>query len=171
MAKHPDIRIDDTVRPQDITHLWEQHNEILRMLVLGYKPKELAAMFNVSEGFISNLRNSPLAAAQLEILNVARDAATVEVSRDLVATAPAAKDILKNVILGNIDASLNQQIETAKDWLSRSGFPKLTKTETSTKHGLDAETVSMLKSRAEEAAKDAAEHSVAADFTVEENAS
>lgn len=171
MARHPDTRALGEVKPTDITHLWEQHKEILRMLVLGYKANELALQFNVSEVFISNLRNSPLARDHLEILEVARDAATMEVSRDLIETAPKAKNILKKIITGDTDATLAMQVETAKDWLSRAGFPKLQKTETKHTDGIDSQTLSMLKDRALEASKEASRHEVKAEFTVAEETS
>jgi len=162
MARHS---ADVDSRPHDVTHMWEIHKEILRTLVLGFRPAEIAQMFGVTIGFISNLRNSPLAQGYLETLEVARDASTAEVSRELMQTCPTAAKILKDVIDGKTDATLRTQIDVAKDWLSRSGFPKVTKTETTGKVGIDEETLDMLKGRAAKAKQEAIENNVFAEAT------
>lgn len=166
MARHPDIPVE--TRPQDVTHLWELHKEILRSLVLGFRPQELAQMFNVTEGFISNLRNSPMAQQYLATLEVARDASTAEVARELMQTCPTAAKLLKDVIKGDIPASLSLQISTAKDWLSRGGFPPVSKTENVNKHGLTEETLNILKERANKAREEAINSNAIADADYEE---
>lgn len=169
MARHPDTTEVET-RPQDVTYMWEIHKEILRTLVLGFRPKEIAQMFSVTEGFISNLRNSPLARRYLETLEIARDSATAEVARELIETCPTAAKLLKDVIEGSTSASLNLQVETAKDWLSRAGFPKVQKTESINKHGIDAETLDVLKKRATAATAEAKKHEIIAEFEEEKSA-
>jgi len=158
MARHPQM-IED--RPQNVTHLWELHKEILRTLVLGFRPREIAQMFHVTEGFVSNLRNSPLAQGYLSTLEVARDAATTEVARELIETCPTAAKLLKDVIEGKeTSANINLRVSTAKDWLSRGGFPTVQKSETSSKHGIDEETLDALKQRAADARAEAQRNEV-----------
>lgn len=164
MARHPTLACDKSYR---VTHLWELHKEMLRMLVLGFKPKEICSMYGVSEGFLSNLRNSPLARAYIEPLEVARDAATAEVSRELVQTAPKAAKLLKDVITGNESASLRLKVQAAQDWLSRSGFPRVQKSESVGKVGIDDDTLSVLKERANAAREEAKRNEVIAEFEEE----
>jgi hypothetical protein len=68
---------------------------------------------------VSDVRNSPLVRAKLEILQVARDSEACDISKVLLEDAPKSLRLLQDVRDGKLDATLGQRIDSAKDLLNR----------------------------------------------------
>ncbi len=163
MGRHPDGKSKE----YRVEHLWESHHEVLRLLVLGRKPKEIAAITGFGENFISNLRNSPIAEEQLEILSVGRDAETVAATTIIAKAQPKAAQLLADIINGEEEASVNQKIGVAQDMLSRGEHGHVQRVKADIKHGLSDETLALIKERAAEAKEMMERDEVTADFKVE----
>ena len=147
MGRHPDGKEKD----YRVTKLWEQHHEVLRMLVVGMKPKVISAITGLTEEFISNLRNSPIAIRQLEILGVGRDAETVEAAAVIARVQPRAAKLLEQVIDGTLPAAVRERIGTAQDMLSRGGNSPIQRVKSEIQHGLTEQTLNEIKQRRLEA--------------------
>lgn len=134
-----------------VVRLMEQHHEVLRLLVLGRKPREIAAITGLCENFISNLRNSPIAKQQLEILMVGRDAEAVETATVIARVQTRAAKLLEDVIRGDVIASVGEKIKTAQDMLSRGGTSPIQRIKSEIQYGLTEEALEEIKSRRLEA--------------------
>ncbi len=163
MGRHPDGK----AKTYHVEHMWEAHHEVLRLLVLGRKPTEIAAITGFTEQFISHLRNSPIAQEQLAVLSVGRDVETVAATKIIASAQPKAAQLLKDVINGEVEATVGQQINTAQDMLSRGEHGHVQRVKADIRHGLTDATLALIKDRAAEAKEAMERDSVAADFKVE----
>lgn len=76
----------------------ERHHEIARMVILGYKNKEIAKTLNITKEFISQVKQSPPVQEQLAILTGARDAQTIDVARQIQVILPKCVEYLSGTI-------------------------------------------------------------------------
>ena len=107
--------------------MWEVHQEIARLILLGYKNREIAERLNISEATVSYTRNSPVVKNKLNVMEGARDADTVDLSREIRMKAPKALKLLEKIIDGESGtigelASPALKAKTAEAWLDRAGF-------------------------------------------------
>jgi DNA-binding CsgD family transcriptional regulator len=118
-------------RAYQIQTLQEAHLEMIRMMVLGYKNKEIAERLNVTPQNVSDVRNSPLAIARIRVLQAVRDHHTVDVSRALRDDAPRSLKVLQEIRDGKLEteagmqASLALKATVAKNLLEMGGFGKV----------------------------------------------
>jgi predicted transcriptional regulator len=108
-----------------VTKMWEQHHEIVRLRTTGMQGAEIARSLGVSEAMVSLVLNSPIVQDKLLIMRGARDADSVDVAKRIKDLAPKALDVLAEVIEGTMDVSPTLKITTARDLLSRAGHPPL----------------------------------------------
>ena len=125
----PDLRRRDRgVRKTfEVSEMWEVHKEITRLLLLGYKNVEIAERLGVSEVMVSYTRNSKVVEDKLEIMEGARDADTVDLSREIKIKAPIALALLEDVLKGEEGtigelASPALRVKTAENWMDRAGY-------------------------------------------------
>ena len=147
MARPP----DSNHAHKDVEYLWEQHHEVLRLLVKGYKPRQISEMTGLTETFICRLRNSPIAKERLEILGAERDAITVAMVKRIAELQPKALSVLERVLNGETNATIDLEVRTAQDMLSRGGNAPVQRMVADVRHGLDEETLNAIKERAEQA--------------------
>lgn len=113
-------------RKYQIQSLWDQSHQILRLTVLGYKPKQIADLLGITPETVGNCIHSELGRRQLAILRGAADAATLDVKAEISRLAreglPVLEDIMKDP---NQKPELRSHI--ARDMLDRDGFgaPKI----------------------------------------------
>lgn len=81
-----------------ITKIWDSHQEIARMLALGFKPARIAQELGVTTQTVSNVRNNPLVAARLKQLQSLRDASVVDVRRQVMELVPDAIETIAGVM-------------------------------------------------------------------------
>jgi len=116
-------------RAYEISEIRENHLEIIRRVVLGEKNTEIAFALSMSPEQVSNIRNSEIVQAHIGILEAARDASTLDVSRQIAKVAPKALGILKATVdrtnkMVNEDPTFmpnSLQLNVAKDLLDRAG--------------------------------------------------
>lgn len=73
-----------------ISDMWESHHEIARRIVLGESNVNIAKAMNCSSVLVSNVRNSPVVKDKLAVMKAARDAGTIDLSREIRDLAPIA---------------------------------------------------------------------------------
>lgn len=82
----------------DIQKLWDSNREILRLLVLGWKDKEIAEKLGVTPQTVSNTRNSTLGKRQLAVMNGARDAEVMDVKKKVDSLIPMAFQVYEEIL-------------------------------------------------------------------------
>lgn len=73
-------RVPTGRRKYNITHMWQHHHEILRLVLLGHKPADIAQLLGVTPQTVSNTVNSPLGRAKLALMRAERDQNSVNVA-------------------------------------------------------------------------------------------
>ena len=135
-------------RRYEVTTLWGRHHEMIRLIVLGFNNKEIGTILGVTPQNVSDLRNSEVAKAKIEMLTVARDSDTVDVSRVLVSDAEKSLELLQKVRDGELTDDIRLRVSTAQDLLSRGGHPRVQKVQGSVAHALvTPETLDRIKAR------------------------
>ena len=112
-----------------VNEMWEIHHEIVRRLVLGQRPVNIAKALNVSNQMIAYVKNSPVVKNQIEIQRAARDADTIDISKRIRENAPTALKLLEDVIDGEVDGekvTLGLRVREAGNMLNRGGYAPVT---------------------------------------------
>ena len=73
-----------------VAEMWDNHHEIARRIILGENNKAIAEALGLTDQQISNVRNSPVVKDKLAIMRAARDAGTIDLSREIQDLAPIA---------------------------------------------------------------------------------
>ena len=92
-----------------IKELWSNHNEILRLKVLGVSNVRIAEIVGMAKETISLVLNSDIAIAKLKIMEGARDAETIEVAVEVKKMIPEALKIYEKIIKGDKEISKLQK--------------------------------------------------------------
>ncbi len=138
----------------EVGHLWDIHKEIARRIVLGQKNSVIAEALNCSAQLISMVRNSPAVKSHTDIMSAAADADTVDVAKRILEMAPAALDVLEDILADQHKASQALKFKVAESILDRSGHSKIQKTQNLHAH-LTGEQLQAIKARAIEKAREA----------------
>lgn len=147
----PDLRMKPSHERRHwvVSNMWDIHHEITRLLSLGLSNKRIAEKLGVTHVMVSNVKNSPIVKDKLAIMRGARDAETIDVAHEIQEFAPVALQVLKEVVSGEVEVSTSLKVSTAKDLLSRAGFPPIRRFEGMTAH-LNSEDIENIKKRAME---------------------
>lgn len=120
----PDLRREGGNHRWVVSEMWDVHHEIARRLLLGQKNVEIAKSLGISAQMVSNVRNSPVVQEHISILRGARDADTVDLAREIKEIAPAALQLLKEIIQGEgqgANASIALRARESNNMLARVG--------------------------------------------------
>lgn len=98
----------------------ELHREIVRRLVLGQRPREIAAELGVTPQTVSNVRNSSVVRQYMEMLQQGRDADVVAVQRRIKELAAVAIDVLEEA-MEDESTPMGVRVRAAIDVLDRGG--------------------------------------------------
>jgi len=121
MGRHPTGH-----RKWEIQHLWEVQHEVIRRLVIGQKPKDIARELDITPQTVSNIQNSRIARQEIERLRAERDQSAVNILDQVKSLAPKAVEVLKEV-MDDPGARPSERIAAAKDVLDRSGYAPVKK--------------------------------------------
>ena len=164
--KHP------SKRRYVLTHMFEKHHEMARLIFLGYGNKEIAAALNVTPQNVSDCRNSPIMQQKVELLRTNRDEAAIDVSAALKEDAPENLRLLQQ-IRDDAETTAKLKVHIARDLLDRAGHGKVTKVEGTHVHGhilRDTSQIEEIKRRAKEARSNKAETAEVTDAEIVEEA-
>lgn len=131
-------------RAYEIESLLSHHKEMLRLELLGYKPKDIAQLIGLSEDQVSKVRNSAIYVEQLNILELARDTDSLAVARRIAEMAPVAVHRINEVIGRSLFDPANKEdhslvVRASQDILDRAGHGAINRSEVihHTKEDLD----------------------------------
>lgn len=99
----------DVRKTYDIQKLWDSNREILRLIALGWKDREIAEKLNITPQTVSNTRNSTLGKRQLAIIRGARDAETFSVMKKVDELLPKAFKVYEEILESEGISSLKKQ--------------------------------------------------------------
>jgi hypothetical protein len=126
MARVPTIAMEGK-KKYEIQHIWEVHQEVIRLLVMGAKPADISAQLGISKQQISNIRNSSIVKEAIEELQSKRNADAQKVSERIQRLAPKAIDRLQEVLDNPAYHDEKLVANVAKDILDRAGHGSVQK--------------------------------------------
>jgi len=142
-------RVIDPKRVQDY------HHEVVRRLVIGDRPKDIAADLKLDVSTIYALKNSPMIEEKVNLLQAVRDEECVEIAREIQEFAPKALKLIHEVIVGEGEgegAPIALRVRAAQTELDRAGFSPVRKFQGEMINAhLTLDEVNEIKSRAREA--------------------
>lgn len=142
-----------THRTYEVKEIWDTHQEIIRLIVLGYGNVEIADMVGYTPQTVSNIRNSPVVRERIEELQSAVAHRTVDIAARVRAFEPVALEHLEQIILGRVQGvSEALRAKTCENYLSRGGHGTVQKI-AAVSGTLTREDIEALKQRAKDAAR------------------
>jgi hypothetical protein len=122
-----------------VSEMWDMHHEIARRIILGENNQEIASALDCTPQTISNVRNSPVVKDKLSIMRAARDADTVDLSKDILELAPIAlakiREALETGMVLGKEVSSVSLLKEANNLLDRHMGKAVTRVES---HNLNA---------------------------------
>lgn len=141
-------------RKYEVKHLREMHEEICRLLILGFNNQQIAAKVGTTAQMVSNTRNSELGRKRIAELSGQRDADAVQMRKRIDEFADISQDLLEDIIAGKYEeASLAMRAKYADRHLSRAGHGTISKNVGISAH-LSGEQIEEIKANAIKAARD-----------------
>jgi hypothetical protein len=141
-------------RVYEVKEIWYQHQEIIRLMVLGYGNIEIADMTGYTPQTVSNIRNSPIVRERVEELQEGADERTLDIMDRVRQFEPIALKHLELIIQGKVEGvSASLRARTCENYLSRGGHGTVQKI-ASVSGTLSREDIEDLKQRAKDAARE-----------------
>lgn len=151
--REPDQRRSNDRRVFEVSEMSNLHHEITRRLLLGEKQKSIAESLNCHQQTVSNVKNSQVVQDKLNVMQSARDANSVDISKEIQRIAPQALENLREVINDEEDqVPLHMKVKESNNLLDRAGYGAKQKSEHRHLHAhLEKEDLSEIKQRAKNA--------------------
>jgi predicted transcriptional regulator len=105
-------------RKYEITHIWDRHKEIMRLLVAGLSQVDIAKTLGVTPVMVSYTANSAICRRQMALMHAAADLDAVDVAKRIQEIAPVALDTLEKLLC---EGNETTQFKVATDLLDRAG--------------------------------------------------
>lgn len=138
-------------RTYEVKEIWDKHQEIIRLVVLGYGNIEIAEITGYTPQTISNVRNSPIVRERIRELQGEVDHRTVDIMARVREFEPIALEYLERIIMGQVEGvSPALRAKTSENYLSRAGHGTVQKI-AAVSGTLTREDIEDLKQRKEEA--------------------
>jgi hypothetical protein len=138
----------------EVKQIWDQHQEIIRLIVLGYGNIEIGEMTGYSPQTVSNIRNSPVVRERIAELQGALDKRVIDINARVREFEPVALEYLERIIRGEVEGVAPAlRAKTAENYLSRGGHGTMQKI-ASISGTLTRDDIEDLKRKAKEAAMD-----------------
>jgi Bacterial regulatory proteins, luxR family len=141
-------------RTYEIKSLWQNHEQMLRMVALGHSNADIAEACGVTSQTVSNVRNSPIAKTKLSTLREALDSEAIDIGARINEFAPVALKLLEEVISGEVEAPIAIRAKYASVHLGRAGFGEVKKIASVNTH-LTRDDIEAIKLRALASASEA----------------
>jgi len=140
IPKHP------SKRKYQLQHLFERHHQMARLVLLGFSNKEIAEQLGCTPQNVSDVRNSEVFQAKLEILREGADSAVTSVEGVLGKEAIKSLDVLRQVRDGELTSDVKVRVQVAQDLLSRAGHSPIARVKGSMAHAhLGLEDINKIK--------------------------
>lgn len=137
-------------RKYQIQNIWNQHHEIMRLSLVGWKGSEIARHLNISEAMVTYTLNSEIVRRQMSVMQGARDADSLDIAIELKRLAPICIAKLEEV-LRDENSQARLRVDVAKDILDRAGYAAQRNLKVDVTGHLSEEDIERIKIRAAEA--------------------
>lgn len=91
-------RMPSENRKYQLRQLNEMHHEIIRLSLIGLKPKQIAMMLGITEATVCNATQSAKGRQSLAILRAVRDSDSIDIAKDIVEFAPRCVEVLQEIV-------------------------------------------------------------------------
>lgn len=119
------MRIPKVPVKQPLTYIWERHKEIMRRLISGHKPIDIAADMDMTPARLSIIMNSPAFKEELARLSRRADEAAVDIQGRIAKSAVKAMDLIEQALDPSQEMhqklSAGKIIDISQDMLDRAG--------------------------------------------------
>lgn len=88
-------RVAPQQKRYQLDELYAMHHEIIRLLAIGQKPEEIAELLHITTQTVSNVRNTTLARAKMQVLQQCRDREFAVATKRVTDLMPKALDLLE----------------------------------------------------------------------------
>lgn len=158
-------RLPSEDRKYQLLALNNNHHEILRYALLGYKPRQIADALGVTEPTVCNVLNGSKGRAQLAIMRGARDSKTIDVARDIAEFAPKCVEVLKEIIENDTNQP-HLRGKYALEMLGIAGHVKPQRVQVQgSVHHLTSDDITAIKLRARQIAEQSGVLAIEGDYT------
>jgi len=103
-----------------IQRIQDHHREIVRRLVIGQRPSEIARALGLSVRQVSAIKNSEVVRRFIDMLQTRRDEAAVDIRRQIEELAPQAVEVLREAMESE-ESPWAIRVRAAMDVLDRAG--------------------------------------------------
>lgn len=110
-----------TSKGYSLSHLWERHKEIARLLVSGVSQQEIAKRLSLSESWVSIVCNSPIFQQYLSSLRGRVEVGLADVRATINEGAVQSATLLLNMLKKD-DVNHQTKAKIAFDFLDRAGY-------------------------------------------------
>jgi hypothetical protein len=117
--------MDPPRKQWEVRKLYDDHQEIVRLAVLGTSVTEIAKRLGKTTQSITMVLDSAIVKDQIATMQAVRDVECIDVAREIKEFAPTCLSLLQDVVRGTGDgeaASINLRVATSKDMLDRAGY-------------------------------------------------
>jgi hypothetical protein len=117
--------MDPPRKQWEVRKLYDDHQEVVRLAVLGTSVTEIAKRLGKTPQSISMVLDSALVKDQIATMQAARNLECVNIAKEIDEFAPTCLSLLKDVVRGTgagEAASINLRVATSKDILDRAGY-------------------------------------------------
>ena len=140
-----------------VTQMWENHHEIARRILLGQSNVDIAASMNIGAAQVSSVRNSPVVKDKIAIMSAARDAGTIDLSKEIMDLAPIAiarvKEALTTGKVFDKEVSATGILKEANNMIDRERGKAVQRVDTRNLHGhFTLSDIDRIKAKAKELA-------------------
>jgi len=106
-------RVDE--RQYTLKEIQDSHREIARLLVMGMKHVDIAHELGVTPAMVSYTANSPVVIREIENMRAARDLDAIDVAKRIQEIAPAALNMLEDLMEKGADETRRKIAESILD--------------------------------------------------------
>ena len=147
-------RLPTNKRKYQLSRIWERHQEILRLIVLGMSNKDIASQLKVTPTTVSYTRNSHLGQEIMGEMGDARDEEVKSIATRITDMLPKALNLYEGSLEGRVDGEkvpLSQRMKDAKEMLYMGGFKPVSKIDSiHTEHHFTGDDIIKIKERAKQ---------------------
>jgi len=151
------IALPQRTRKQNLSALYERHQEIVRLKALGYSNSKIAECVGVSERMVTLTLNSPLAVGLRQEIQTRKNEDAATINERIASLSDAAVTYMQKILSGEIEtASPGLRVKVCESILDRAGHSRIVKTQATnlTAH-LTADEIEELRERAMISAREA----------------
>lgn len=123
-------RVAPQQKRYQLDELYAMHHEIIRLLAIGQKPEEIAELLHITTQTVSNVRNTTLARAKMQVLQQCRDREFAVATKRVTDLMPKALNLLE-VLLKQGESIAGYDPSTALKIVDKTlGFAQFTQPKT-----------------------------------------